>query len=217
MTPPNVEDALLAVPGTSARPPAAPLEAAAPLKAAAPIEAATPVAEAAKKQEILLARARALARPPVAEQSGEFLEVTVFPLAGERYALETALVREAYPLRDITTLPCTPPHVHGIISVRGQIVAVLDLERIFGLPSPGVQSGSRVIVLGHTEAEIGVLVETVTEVSRVLVDSIHPAPPTIPAARARYLHGVTADHLVVINAEALLTDTNLVVNETVGG
>jgi len=61
---------------------------------------------------ILRARARALARPrertPVAEASLELLE---FRLAQECYALETRYVREVYPLKDLTPLPCTPPFV----------------------------------------------------------------------------------------------------------
>ena len=179
--------------------------------------AALATTDAAKKQRVLLGRARALARPPLAEPSGDSLELLVFPLMGEQYAIETALVREAYPLREITPLPCTPRHVHGIINVRGQIVAVLDIERIFGLTGPGIRDGSRVIVLGHGAAEMGVLVESVTEVRRIMVDTIHAVPPTIPATRARYLHGVTSDHLVIIDAGALLTDADLVVNETVGG
>ena len=74
-------------------------------------------ASAPDAREILRERARALSRPrkqaPVAEASLELLE---FRLAQESYALETRHVREVYPLKDLTPLPCTPPFVLGIVN-----------------------------------------------------------------------------------------------------
>src|SRR5687768_2140813 len=86
-------------------------------------------------KQILRARAQALARParhvPLAEAS---LEVLEFRLAQERYALETRYVREVYPLKDLTRLPCTPPFVLGIVNVRGRITPVIDIKKFFDLP-----------------------------------------------------------------------------------
>src|SRR5690242_86354 len=64
--------------------------------------------------DILAHRARQLAEPPEQETEVQLIEVVSFLLAYETYAIETAYVREVYPLKDLTPLPCTPPFVAGI-------------------------------------------------------------------------------------------------------
>ena len=61
-----------------------------------------------ERKRILRARAELLARQPGEEQVGETLEVVEFMLADERYGIESNFVREVYPLKDYTPLPCTP-------------------------------------------------------------------------------------------------------------
>src|ERR1035441_10847869 len=96
-------------------------------------------ASAPDARKILRERARALSRPrkqgPVAEASLELLE---FRLAQECYALETRHVREVYPLRDLTPLPCTPPFVLGVVNVRGRITPVIDIKKFFDLSDRGL-------------------------------------------------------------------------------
>ena len=73
-----------------------------------------------EKQKILRARAQALAREPEAEEAARrTLEVVEFLLAYETYGIESSYVREVYPLKAFTPLPCTPPFVLGIINIRG--------------------------------------------------------------------------------------------------
>src|SRR5208337_1933831 len=64
----------------------------------------------AEKKDILKARALVLAREPLPEATAaECLELLEFSLAHETYGIETVYVRETRPLRDITSVPCTPP------------------------------------------------------------------------------------------------------------
>jgi len=93
----------------------------------------------AEKRAILKKRAQVLARAPKREdEAGECLEVVEFLLAYEQYGIESSYIREVYPLKDLTPLPCTPPFVLGIINVRGQILSVIDLKKIFDLPQKGL-------------------------------------------------------------------------------
>src|SRR5688572_7065199 len=110
--------------------------------------------------EILRARARALARPPAHTQGAEaWLHVLEFRLAQERYAIETRYVREVYPLKDLTPLPCTPPFVLGIVNVRGRILPVVDLKKFFDLPEQGLSDLHRVILLEGNGLELGLLAD----------------------------------------------------------
>ncbi|MEW6756055.1 MAG: CheR family methyltransferase [Candidatus Latescibacterota bacterium] len=118
-----------------------------------------------ERDRILRARARALARQPAREGAPQdALQVIEFLLAQETYALELAYVREVYPLRDLAVLPCTPPFVLGIASVRGQVLPVLDLKKLFELPDRGLADFNKLIVLAGDGLEFGILADVVVGV-----------------------------------------------------
>ena len=103
-------------------------------------------------------RARRLARPAAEVRgSGDTLEIVVFGLASERYAVENRYVREVVRLADLAPVPGAPEFMAGVTNLRGEILAVVDLRRFFGVPARGITDTSRVVVLGADEAEFGVL------------------------------------------------------------
>ena len=167
-------------------------------------------------QEILRARARRLSRPAQsAPAPGDALEVLIFHLGGERYALETNRVREVYPLRDLTPLPCTPPFVLGVVNVRGRVVPVIDIKRFFGLPEQGLTDLHRIILVSSRDIELGLLADVMSDVRAIAADSLQQALPTMTEIGADYLKGVTADRLVVLDLERILTDPRIIVDEQV--
>jgi purine-binding chemotaxis protein CheW len=175
----------------------------------------TPASPSAARQ-ILRARARVLARPPEqAPAADTLLEVLEFRLAQERYAVETRYVREVYPLKDLTPLPCTPPFVLGIVNVRGHILPVLDLKKFFDLPEQGLTDLVRIIVVRGHDLELGLLAEVIVGVRSVPVESLQPSLPTLTGIRSDYLKGVTAERLVVLDLERILEDPKMSVYEEV--
>ncbi len=173
-------------------------------------------ADSQQKHEILRARARALAREPQAQPTAEdHLEVIEFVLAGERYAVESAQVREAYPLKDLTPLPCTPPFVLGIMNVRGRILAVIDLRTFFDRPREGLTGLNKVVVIGNDETAIGILADAVIGVHTLRLKDLQPSLPTLTGIRAEYLRGVTNDRVAVLDAARILSDERILVNEEV--
>lgn len=173
---------------------------------------------AAETGRVLGARALALARERAPEEAGdESFEVVEFVLAHERYAIASAFVREVYPLEDITPLPCTPAFVLGIINVRGEILSVIDIKKFFDLPEQGLTDLNKVIVLESQDMLFGIVADAISGVRYIRRAGIQPPLPTLTGIREDYLHGVTAERLVVLDAERLLTDDKLVVKEQVAG
>jgi purine-binding chemotaxis protein CheW len=169
-------------------------------------------------QRILKARALALAREPVpADAAGERIEVVEFLLAHERYALESRYVREVYPLENLTPLPCTPAFVLGIVNLRGEILSVIDLKKFFELPEKGLTDLNKVIVLQSGNMRFGILADVIADMRRIPVTDIQPSLPTLTGVREEYLKGVTAERLVILDAEKLLTDESIIVQEQVAG
>ena len=175
-----------------------------------------PAPEEAKR--ILKARAEALAVEPArAEAAGEHIEVIEFVLAFEHYAVETRYVREVIPLENLTPLPCTPAFALGIVNVRGEILPVIDLKKFFELPEKGLTDLNKVIVLQSGEMVFGILADTVAGMRRVPFAGIQPSLPTLTGVREAYLKGVTAERTVVLDAEKLLADEKIIVQEQVDG
>ena len=103
---------------------------------------------AEEKLTLLKTRAQTLARLPHEEGAIELqLEVAEFRLGEEIYAVPSIAVREVYPLKGLTPLPCTPAFVLGVINVRGHILPVIDLTSLLGLARQQVSEQSTVILM----------------------------------------------------------------------
>jgi len=172
--------------------------------------------EANDANHILRARAQALARPQRQAAAAETLvELLEFHLAHERYAVETRYVREVYPLKELTPLPCTPAFVLGIVNVRGRILPVLDLKKFFDLPEKGLTDLHRIILVRGNELELGLLADVIVGVRSLPADSLQPSLPTLTGVRSDYLKGVTAERLVVLDLARILADPKIIVDEEV--
>lgn len=164
-------------------------------------------------RRILEARARAAARPPDRPDDVERLEVLAFSLAGETYGVETCHVHEVCQLRDLTAVPCTPPFVAGVMNLRGQILAIIDLRRFFELPARGLTELNRVIVLSGAEGEFGLLADSIDGVRSVTASDLQDGLPTLNGIRERFLKGITGQMLAVLDGDRLLADAGLKVDD----
>lgn len=169
-----------------------------------------------EEKTILHARAVALARDSgQVTFDGAQIEVLEFMLSDEAYAIETTYVREVLPLKELTPLPSVPSFVLGIINLRGQILSVVDLKEFFGLPVKGLTELNKVIVLQSADMEFGLLADSVTGVRVFRAPELEQAIPTITGIGAEYLKGVTQDHLIVLAADKILSDSRMKVYEEV--
>lgn len=170
------------------------------------------------KSKIMRERAKKLsARSKTEEAAEEKLEIVEFVLSGEIYGIESVHIREAYPLKNFTPIPCTPAFVLGVINVRGEVLSIVDIGRFFDLPRKGITDLNKVIVLGSGDMEFGILADEVLGVSLIPLKDIQESLPTLTGIRAEYLKGVTNDRVTVLDAEKILLDKNLIVHQEVSG
>ena len=168
------------------------------------------------KTEILKARAKALAREPDrTDVIGERVEVLEFLLAYERYGIESRFVREVYPLKALTPVPCTPAFVLGIINVRGRILSVIDIKKFFELPEQGLAELSQAVIIRDDVMEFAILADSIVGFRFVSTGDILPSLPTLTGIRQDYLKGVTRDRTVILDARKLMSEKALVVHEDV--
>jgi purine-binding chemotaxis protein CheW len=141
------------------------------------------VAEAAfvERWDDVARRAASRVAGRAGDEPAELRELLVIWLDGDPYALPIERVREIVRLRPITPVPRVPDAVRGVISLRGEIVQVLDLRRRLGLPGAeldAAQRRHRIVVLHGDDGQLaGLLVDRVSEVLRTPADGLR-APAT---------------------------------------
>ena len=139
--------------------------------------------------------------------------VIAFTLAAETYCVESAFVKEVYPLKEYTSLPGVPDYILGLINVRGQILPVVNPKKFFNLPERGLGELNKVIILFHNKMEFGILADFVEGSLFLSPEEIMDVPAGVTSIGEKYLKGVTIDNLIVLDAEALLTDEGIIVDD----
>ncbi len=132
------------------------------------------------------------------------VQLIVFQLAGEDYGVRIEQVREVTVTPEVARMPKTPAFIKGIINLRGDIIAVIDLEERFGLVPAGrpLPAHSYTVAVEAAEYTIGLAVRDVPRPMRISAAAIEAAPEFLQDSgqRERYLEGIAKlpDNSVII-------------------
>jgi purine-binding chemotaxis protein CheW len=165
-------------------------------------------------RRIMDGRARALAQgSDCALESASRLEVVVFGLANERYAIETRFVREVIRPDVLTRLPSSVEFLIGLTNLRSEVLAVMDLRMFLGIAASKQKHVLQALVLGEDRSEFGIAVDSTEEVRFLVPDQLKPPPASIGGPKNRFLRGVTGDALIVLAGEILMVDPTFYIEE----
>jgi len=90
--------------------------------------------------------------------------ILVFTLDGQRYGLHLSVVEKIISLVDITRLPESSIVVQGVINMHGNIIPVLDLRALFGLPAREPELSDRLIIARTSDRPVAFHADTVAGV-----------------------------------------------------
>jgi len=138
----------------------------------------------------------------ISEEASKYL---TFKLADEEYGVEILKVREIMGLMDITAVPRMPVYMKGVINLRGKVVPVVDLRLKFGLDEIEHTEQTCIIVV-DVGKEIGIIVDTVSEVLDITGDQIEPPPSMSGSVDTSFIMGMGK----VGDAVKILLDINKV-------
>lgn len=163
--------------------------------AASPVAAAAPSRQATNKLEEFKRNAnqmKAAAREATAVlETVEVLELLLFNIAGEQYALPIEKIIEIITPRPATRVPNSDESVVGIISLRGTIVSILDIRRKLGHMSLAETTvDSRIIVVENDGETAGFLVDRVMRVVRVDPTQLESHPVVASSEQSEFIRGV---------------------------
>jgi purine-binding chemotaxis protein CheW len=127
--------------------------------------------------------------------------LVTFLLGTEEYGLDVRLVQEIIRLTEITPVPRAPDFVKGVINLRGRIIPVVDLRRKLALGEVDASARTtRVVVARLRDRLVGLLVDGASQVLKVPISLIEPAPEEVLEVDADYIRGVAklANRLVIL-------------------
>jgi len=153
---------------------------------------------------------RAARGRPASEVAPNRQRLLVFALDGAPYALPVERVREIVRQRPITPVPRLPAEVLGVISLRGQIIQVIDPRPRLALPAARPGARSRIVVAHDGEGRVaGILVDSVEEVVTVAEEGMRDARGGQGSAveglyrhQGRFVSIVDLDRVMDVDADA---------------
>jgi purine-binding chemotaxis protein CheW len=137
--------------------------------------------------------------------------LVTFLLEHEEFGIPIGLTREIVRVAEVTRVPQAPPHIRGVMNLRGRILPVVEIRTRFGLPPAELTPRSRVVVVEVQGRVVGILVDAVAQVVRVRENAIVPPPEEVVSHRSEYITGVAriGSRLIILIEldKALLLET----------
>ncbi|MHB9053767.1 MAG: chemotaxis protein CheW [Thermoleophilia bacterium] len=124
---------------------------------------------------------------PQHEKPEDTLPFVVFSLAGETFAVEIGRVREIIRIPKVTWVPGAPELIRGVINLRGNVVAVLDLAAVLSLPPTVETPSSRIIIAESGDQVAGMLVDSVSRVTDIAPSQVEPVLRTLDESQRSFV------------------------------
>ena len=126
------------------------------------------------------------------EEKERLMQLVGFMIGKELFGVDILMVREIIRETPITPIPNAPDFIEGVVNLRGSIIPVIDLRKRLKLVQPANLDTDIWIVILAVEGRVtGFIVDRVTKVLNVPVDSIKPPPDIVVAGlKSQYIQGV---------------------------
>jgi len=153
-------------------------------------------------------------KPDSKVDNGPSFQYLTFSLGDEVFAMDIRSVREIIQYASMTIVPLMPEFVRGVINLRGSVVPVIDLRARFGRSRAEVGKKTCVIifdaVVEDEKVELGLLVDSVSEVIEIAVAHIEQPPQFGNTIRRDFIHGIgkVGKEFIVILAPERALDIN---------
>lgn len=149
-----------------------------------------------------------------AEHPSEFL---AFNLDQEEYGIDILKVQEIRGYENVTRIANAPAFIKGVVNLRGTIVPIVDMRIKFNLGEPKYDQFTVVIVLNIGQRVVGMVVDSVSDVTTLSPEQIRPAPSIGSTLDTDYLIGIgTLDDrmLILVDIDRLMLSSEMGIIES---
>jgi purine-binding chemotaxis protein CheW len=144
-----------------------------------------------------------------AEPQQQFL---TFLLGGEPFAINILVIKEIIEYGNLTTVPLMPDFIRGVLNLRGQVLPVIDLAARFGRAPADVARRTCIVIIemdnDGEKQDVGVVVDSVSEVMDIAQTAIQPSPAFGAKIRADFIEGmveVAGRFIIILNVDRVLS------------
>ena len=127
----------------------------------------------------------------MSEHTANQIELLAFRLGEQEYCVDIMSVREIRGWSRATPLPFSPPHVKGVINLRGTVLPVIDLAVRLGMDPIEGDERNVIIVVSVNQQTAGLLVDAVSDILEVGRDDLQPPPDMSPDKDSNCISALT--------------------------
>lgn len=146
------------------------------------------------------------------DESGFAQEYLTFTLGPEEYAIDILKVQEIRGYENPTTIANAPSFLKGVINLRGTIVPIVDMRIKFNVGKADYTPFTVVIILNIAGRVVGIVVDSVSDVTMLRADQIRPAPEFAATVDTKYINGLGTlgeRMLIVVDIERLMISSEM--------
>lgn len=145
-----------------------------------------------------------------------------FSLGSDLYAFGILNVKEILGFSKVTTVPMVPDFIQGVINLRGEVVPVINLAKRFQLPCNDITKRTCIVIVevsnGEKSQDLGVMVDSVSEVLEIQPEDIKPTPNFGVKIRTDFIFGMgklEEDFVIILDENRVLSIDELAIVEQV--
>lgn len=112
-----------------------------------------------------------------------------FIVADEVFAVDMAPVQEIIRVPQAARIPLAPSALNGLANLRGKVLPIVSLRRVFGFPDRELDDASRAVVIDHGQS-IGFVVDRVSSVIEVDPQTVEEVGAVSNLVKSELLSGI---------------------------
>lgn len=126
----------------------------------------------------------------LAHSRGATLEIIAFHLGDLQFCIKTTSIREIRGWAAATPLPHAPPHLLGVMNLRGSVIPIIDLAAELSVRSTIDTTRAAIVVAEVGRTVVGLVVDQVADILSIGSDQIQPLPDLGTAFDPSFSYGI---------------------------
>jgi len=130
----------------------------------------------------------------------EISKVIVFQLKNQQFGVDIQQIRSIEKLQEITEIPNTSEFIKGVINLRSEVIAIIDLRERLHINKTDITDDTRILIVSINDVQIGLIVDSATDVLDIDPASIDPSPEIVGDIDVTFVKGVAKleDRLLIL-------------------
>lgn len=138
------------------------------------------------------------------------LEIVEFEVANNKFGINVIKVKEIIQPIPVTFIPHVHPHVEGIIQLRGEVLPVVDMLKVLGIPTENRNPQQKYIVAEFNKQRVVFHVDNVTQIHRISWDQIEKPSDMYQGGSSQVIGVIKSqdEMILLLDFERIMVDIN---------